>query len=149
MSKQHSTVLGENLQKSYENSGIDINVEHFRYCCHNLWCESYNSSEPLTVDQIIYISKNIKELINLPYANTENAHLVASSIAKKNGWDEKQFNSWINGLDLCPTCHKALDRNGGNFTPDNEGKAYHAKFMERIAKSKLEINKYFGLKDVD
>ena len=145
---QDSTILGDNLQKSYEESSVfkenNIDVERFRSWCGNLWCECYE--KPLTVEELVDISKDDSKLFSLPYAITENAHIAASSISKKEKYTSEQYNSAINGLDLCPTCHKSFDRNGGNFSPDNEGKAFHSKMMERIIQSKISINDYAKIK---
>ena len=146
--KQPSTILGNNLQKSYEESSVfkdnNIDVERFRSCCGNLWCESYE--KPLTVEELVVVSKDDSKLFSLPYAITENAHLAASSISEKEKYTDEKYNSAVNGLDLCPTCHKAFDRNGGNFSPDNEGKAFHSIGMVRIIQSKININDYAKIK---
>ena len=90
--KQDSTILGDNLQKSYEESSVfkdnNIDVERFRSCCCNLWCESYEN--PLTVQELVELSKDDSKLFGLPYAITENAHLAASSISKKEKVFKKQ-----------------------------------------------------------
>ena len=90
----------------------------------------------------------IDETYNFDGSESELFSLLKAieSISKKEKYTSEQYNSAINGLDLCPTCHKSFDRNGGNFSPDNEGKAFHSKMMERIIQSKISINDYAKIK---
>ena len=79
-----------------------------------------------------------------PHSSRQSALL--EQLSEKEKYTDEKYNSAVNGLDLCPTCHKAFDRNGGNFSPDNEGKAFHSIGMVRIIQSKININDYAKIK---
>ena len=153
MAISDSTILGKSLNNDYRDNQeafeqYDFDVDKLQYVCHNFDCPSiekyknkYKIDDDMSVEDFIKIIKN--HYNELTYIGTENAHLVATSICKndKKNWDDKK-NQKDNGIFLCPNCHKAYDRNGGNFNNIENAQYEWLKKMKSILTSKQKIKDF-------